>query len=92
MLREELLLGIHNVKKKKGSAKRWSPGCVNAACKVRQEWQVRAVTKFTKPGDCLLADPCIWTDMDLLLIKLEKFYLFIACWKNTLRSISNLKI
>ena len=39
-------------------AKRWSPGCVNAAGKARQKWYARAVTTFTKPGNCLLAEPC----------------------------------
>ena len=33
-----------------GKAKRWSPGCVNAADQARQ--------KFTKPGVHLLAKPC----------------------------------
>ena len=41
-----------------GSAKRWAPGCVNAAGKARQKWQATAATKFTKPGDSLLAVPC----------------------------------
>ena len=35
-----------------------APGCVKAAGKARQEWQAGAVTKFTKPGDRLLAAPC----------------------------------
>ena len=38
-----------------GSAKRWSPGCVNTAGKARQKWLARAETKFTKPGARLLA-------------------------------------
>ena len=33
-----------------GSAKRWSPGCVNAAGKARQKWQATAATIFTKPA------------------------------------------
>ena len=41
------------------SAKRWSPGCVNAPGKARQNWYARARTIFTKPGDRLLAEPCI---------------------------------
>ena len=40
------------------SAERWLPGCVNAAGKARQKRYARAVTKFTKPGDRLLAEPC----------------------------------
>ena len=39
-----------------GSAKRWTPGCVNAAGKARQKWQARAGTKFTKPGDGLSSE------------------------------------
>ena len=42
----------------KGSAKRWSLGCVNAEAKARQKWLARVVMKFTKPGDCLLVEPC----------------------------------
>ena len=38
-------------------AKRKSPGCVNAAGKGRQKWYATAVTKYTKPGDHLLAEP-----------------------------------
>ena len=34
-----------------GSAKRWSPGCVNDAVKARQKWKARALTRFTKPGN-----------------------------------------
>ena len=40
-------------------AERWSPGCVNAECKARQKWKATAITKFTKPGDRLYAEPCI---------------------------------
>ena len=40
-----------------GSAKKWSPGCMNAAGKARQKWYAKAVTKFTKPGARLLAEP-----------------------------------
>ena len=47
---------IHHTIKSRGhvqsSAKRWSPGCVNAAGKARQ-------TKFIKHGDCLIAKPDI---------------------------------
>ena len=45
-----------------GSAMRWSPGCVNAADKARQKWQAWAGTKFTKPGDRLLAEPFTYHD------------------------------
>ena len=31
---------------------------MNAAGKARQKWQARAITKFTKPGNRLLAEPC----------------------------------
>ena len=41
-----------------GSAKRWSPGCVNAAGKARKKQKAKAVTNFTKPGDCLLTELC----------------------------------
>ena len=41
-----------------GSSERWSPVCVNAAGKARQKWYARAGTKFSKPGDHLLAEPC----------------------------------
>ena len=41
-----------------GLAKRWSPGCVNAVCKARQEWSARAGAKFTQPLTHILADPC----------------------------------
>ena len=41
-----------------GLAKRWSPGCVNAAGKARQKWEATAANKFTKPGHSLLAEPC----------------------------------
>ena len=41
-----------------GSAIRWSLGCMNAAGEARQKWQATAATKLTKPGDCLLAEPC----------------------------------
>ena len=47
--------GLWNRRSVQGSAERWSPGCVKAAGKARQEWQAGAVTKFTKPGDRLLA-------------------------------------
>ena len=40
-----------------GSAKMWTPGCVNAAGKPRQKWLAKAVTKFTKPGARLLSGP-----------------------------------
>ena len=39
-----------------GSAKRWTPGCVNAAGEARQKWQATAGTKVTKPGDRLSAE------------------------------------
>ena len=42
-----------------GSAKRWSPGCENISGKLWQKWQATAATKFTKPGDRLVAEPCI---------------------------------
>ena len=42
----------------KGSAKRGSPGCVNAASKSREKWLATAAIKFTKPVDRLLAEPC----------------------------------
>ena len=35
-----------------GPSKRWSPGCVNAACKARLKWKATAGTKFTKLGAC----------------------------------------
>ena len=39
-------------------AKKWSPGCVNAAGQARQKWYARAVTTFTKPASHLLAKLC----------------------------------
>ena len=39
-----------------GSAKRWYLGCVNAAGKAGAE--ARAIIKFTKPGERLLAGHC----------------------------------
>ena len=42
----------------KGSAKRWSLGCVNAAGRLIQKWLARAGTKFTKPDGSILAEPC----------------------------------
>ena len=39
-----------------GSAKRCSPGYVNAAGKAGQKWQATAGTKFTKTEERLLAD------------------------------------
>ena len=39
-----------------GSAERWSPGSVNAAGKATHKWTATAGTKFTKPGDRLLAE------------------------------------
>ena len=41
-----------------GSTNRRAPGCVNAAGNLRQKWQARAGTKFTKPGARLLVEPC----------------------------------
>ena len=41
-----------------GSAKRRTPGCVNAEGQARQKWYARAVTTFTKPGSHLLAKLC----------------------------------
>ena len=41
-----------------GSAKKQSPGCMNAACKARQKSWATAGTKCTKPGDRLLTEPC----------------------------------
>ena len=41
-----------------GSAKSHVSGCVNAAGKVRQKWQATAATKFTKPGNKTLVQPC----------------------------------
>ena len=43
-----------------GSAKRWAPGCVNAAGKARRKWQATAATIFTKLGDRFLAEPCTY--------------------------------
>ena len=53
-------LSFHNRSKLslQGSAERPRPGCVNAAGKLRQEWQATALTKFTKPGRGLSAEPC----------------------------------
>ena len=42
-----------------GSAKEWAPGYVNAADKLRQNCYATAGTKFTKPGQILIAKPCI---------------------------------
>ena len=42
-----------------GSSIRRAPGCENAAGKLRQKWQATAGTKFTKPGACLILEPCI---------------------------------
>ena len=53
----ELFFELHL--KVRGSAERWSPGCVNAAGRARQKWQATAGTNFTKPGDRLLAEPCM---------------------------------
>ena len=33
----------------------------------REKWYVRAVTKFTKPKDRLLAEPCTWAFVDVRL-------------------------
>ena len=42
-----------------GSAKRRAPGCVKAVGKANQKWKATAGIKFTKPGACLLAEPCM---------------------------------
>ena len=41
-----------------GSAKKWSPGCVNAASKAWQKWYATAGTKFTQPGARLSVGTC----------------------------------
>ena len=38
---------------------------MNAAGMDGQKWKARAVTKFTKPGDCLLAEPCRYAYLHL---------------------------
>ena len=48
------------------SAKRWAPGCVNAAGKLRQKWLATAGTKSTKHGTHLLADLCMYAFVYLL--------------------------
>ena len=40
-----------------GLTKKLSPGCMNAAGKAGPKWYAKAVTKFTKPGARLLAEP-----------------------------------
>ena len=42
-----------------GLAKRLRAGCVNAADKLRQKRYATAGTKFSKPGQSLLTEPCI---------------------------------
>ena len=42
-----------------GSAKRCSPGCMNAAGRARKKWQAKAGTKLTKPLDRHLAETFI---------------------------------
>ena len=48
----------HQLRELPSSSKWWSPGCVNAAGKVRVKQYAKEVIKFTKPRDCLVAKPC----------------------------------
>ena len=48
--------------------------------------QTRAVTKFTKPGDCLLAEPCICVVVVVASLKFEtKNYIFIDNKNNEMK-------